>query len=228
MQHRSLSALCLAASFLLLPLGSLLLSLADYSITFTPHIRYLLWAYAPFLCAAAIRSRALPSSLAPRIITVLLPLLAAVLYVFLLCRSASPLAFFLPAMALWAGLFLYLFCALPAGHRRIPITLYVISLLASLSFTAGALFASNFVPVTLESLSSPNGQYTASLIYTDQGALGESTHVEIRQPDSRQDFFFAAVEKTPVRIFVLRGSEPSLHWLDDKTLQVGDTTYPIP
>lgn len=228
MRGKSFISPLLHLLYLLIPIGCLLFSRLGYSLSFSPPIFFVLAAYALITFVACIPSACLPPSILHRISTALLPLSASIFCIVLLWNTPSCSFLILPGLALWAALFLYLFRTLPADYRILAENLYAFSLLAVFLLGSMILFASQMIPITLDSRTSPNQQYMAALIYIDQGATGESTHVSVTQPHTQRNFFFATMEKTPYHIHLRRGSEPALLWLDDHTLQIGDTAYPIP
>lgn len=68
---------------------------------------------------------------------------------------------------------------------------------------------------------SPDGRYTAQLIQRDEGALGGSTFIEVKDNEKTYKFLFWEFESKEKCIYVGRWSEAfdmDMQWLDEDTL----------
>lgn len=90
------------------------------------------------------------------------------------------------------------------------------------------LFADFGVNTTVITLPSPDGAYTASVIDSDQGALGGDTLVDIRQNKKPVSLLIGEFKKAPVRVYTGEWGEyedMQISWADERTLIIDDREY---
>lgn len=80
----------------------------------------------------------------------------------------------------------------------------------------------------VQTLNSPENTYSAYIISDDQGALGGSTHVYIRNIKKNINFLTGTLRKEEQRIW--RGSwnaNPTLEWKDDHNILINNKNYDV-
>lgn len=91
-------------------------------------------------------------------------------------------------------------------------------------------FFGNFsVNTVVDTIDSPNGEYYAEVVDSDQGALGGNTVVYIKKTD-RINLLIAVIEKSPERVYVGDWREyetMNIDWKDDDTLTINSDEYTV-
>lgn len=91
-------------------------------------------------------------------------------------------------------------------------------------------FSGNFsVNTVVETIESPNGDYYAEIVDSDQGALGGSTVVYI-QKSASLNLLILEISETPERIYMGEWGEyetMDMEWKNENTLLINSTEYNI-
>ncbi len=128
--------------------------------------------------------------------------------------------------------------ALVIFATRLPRTVAIImavvmsSLIAMLIFFISALglFGSFPYNEVYNEITSPSGKYTAQIVINDQGALGGSTLVVLKNNTDKKHFLFFTLEKKDVRLYSGKYadySSISVVWNDDAVLLINGDEYII-
>lgn len=162
-----------------------------------------------------------------RICTILIPLLALVAFLFSVI-SQLPFTFILPLatilfVAISAGLLLR------TGNVAAGLCHTVLSLPALWICFVGILFWNFGVEYRSAPVPSPDGKYTAQVIISDQGALGEETYIAVTHGMELHLGLFT-LEPLPEKTFIPDHYEHThvhLAWEDNTSVRIENSVYKV-
>ncbi len=166
------------------------------------------------------------------VVSAILPLIAIF---YLVNTGASAVTYSLPYAAYSAVIAICSLTLFFSYKRRAGLTIglgipYVMLMaMLLLWFFLKATSSMLFGGLVVKSELSPNGVFLAEVMYSDQGALGGDTYVNITQQNRDIDFGIGALRKVPREIYVgkVYAEAMPLRWEGDEVLFINGARYEI-
>lgn len=221
----------LFALMVLFPVGTVLCSLFGYRFLLLSNSGFAMVLGLLSVCATVLSFRfQVEVSKASGVLAALLPGLTLVSGVFLMLAKVNIFGLLGIAVGFVGS------CCLTVRHTR-HLALRIVALVIAGALTVPTAFLGFIVLIfgsigqntVVQSVESPEGNYTALVINSDQGALGGDTLVEVQEKGG-VNLLVLRIEKKPQRVYSGQWGEfdnMKLSWKDEGCLVINGTEYAI-